>query len=529
MTSSTSPFTAQPSTNTTSMWLRALALLVAAILTAVTPAATDLATTQVPDTAGADGNEEPTVGDPEHLTVVDSERMLGLEEHTESTDEDGLEVDIAIPEIPGAAPLNRRLHDDTTRAVEDFELAHPGAEHITTNWEITAAAQDVVGVRLITEETGVRMTMEETGSTSPGDDPEPRASYTTLWYDAAAGHVAESTELLSDQEAFEELVDTVSERLADVDEIDVNPDHVVPVAQLFRSMGFNVDGDLVVEFAAGAVAPPEEGRVYSIVEREQVEPLLSEFGERALEAAATVEEEFEVSEDDPVSLASDPGDIPGHYPQPTTSVDCDDDETRCVALTFDDGPGDGTPELLDTLDEYDARATFFVTGGPAREHIPTIRRQYAEGHEVANHTMNHPDLTDLSTSEIRAETEPLQAMLRRAIGHSPDLVRPPYGATNDDVAEVMQDTGMAEIMWSVDTLDWDDRDSDVVAERAIEGATEGAIILFHDIHPTTVQAIPEVLAELDEDGYTFVTVTELLGATEPGQDYWDGTGEYEGF
>lgn len=510
-------------------WLRALALALTAVLLLLTPASAGLLGTIATDRAGADGTDEPTTGAPEQLTVVDPEQVVGVEEHTEATEQDGVEVEVAYPMIPGATALETRLEETVEQTVTDFALAHPGAEQITVDWEIIAAANDVIGIRLITEETGVRMTMEEADSTSPGDDPQPRPSFETVWYDAAEGHVAKATELLDDQEAFEALVAIVADGLADVDELDVDSEHIVAVAHLFRSMGFNGDGDLVVEFAAGAIAAAESGRVYSVVEEEEAEPLLSDLGSRAAAAATTVDEEFAVSQHDPVSLAGNPDDIPGQYPQPTTPVNCEDNETQCVALTFDDGPGDGTPDLLDTLAEYDAHATFFLTGQPVREHIPTVRRQYAEGHELANHTMTHPNLTELSTEDVQAETEPLQALLRREVGRTPDLMRPPYGATDDEVAEVMQEAGMAEIMWSVDTLDWEDRDADVVAERAIDGATDGSIILFHDIHSTTVEAVPEILAELQEEGYTLVTVTEMLGVTEPGEDYWDGTGEYEGF
>ncbi|QRN79366.1 MAG: polysaccharide deacetylase family protein, partial [Nocardiopsis sp. BM-2018] len=93
------------------------------------------------------------------------------------------------------------------------------------------------------------------------------------------------------------------------------------------------------------------------------------------------------------------------------SVDCADPDTKCVALTYDDGPGGRTPELLDALAEHDARATFFVTGYPVMEHPWVLRRTYAEGHELANHTLSHPNLTEVGAGAARANLEATQALV----------------------------------------------------------------------------------------------------------------------
>lgn len=210
-----------------------------------------------------------------------------------------------------------------------------------------------------------------------------------------------------------------------------------------------------------------------------------------------------------------------------SEVDCSDPESKCIALTFDDGPGARTPELLDALAEYDARATFFVTGGPVREHPDVVRREYAEGHEVANHTVHHPDLTSVGKDEIDEELSTVNELVRRETGYTMDLMRPPYGATDGQVDEVTERLGQAQILWSIDTNDWRDHNPGLVADRAVEDARPGSIVLMHDIHDTTIDAVPDILKRLDEKGYTMVTVSQLLGETEPGRSYIDGHPEPE--
>jgi peptidoglycan/xylan/chitin deacetylase (PgdA/CDA1 family) len=151
-----------------------------------------------------------------------------------------------------------------------------------------------------------------------------------------------------------------------------------------------------------------------------------------------------------------------------------------------------------------------------------VRRAYAEGHEIANHTLNHPDLAHLGTGGVRSDLDVVQALVYRETGHTMDLMRPPYGSTDEGVASVTADLGLAQILWSVDTLDWKDRDASVIRKRAVKGASDGAIILMHDIHGTTVDASRTIIRELDERGYTMVTVSQLLGTTTPGQVYVDG-------
>jgi peptidoglycan/xylan/chitin deacetylase (PgdA/CDA1 family) len=139
-----------------------------------------------------------------------------------------------------------------------------------------------------------------------------------------------------------------------------------------------------------------------------------------------------------------------------------------------------------------------------------------EGHEVGNHSWSHPDLTTLPTWEVRAQVRRTQQAVQDVTGVAPALFRPPYGAVDERVANAVD---MPLILWSVDTLDWLHRVPAAVARRAGE-AKPGSIVLMHDIHRTTVEAVPAILDFLARKGFTFVTVSELYGRTpSPGRTY----------
>jgi peptidoglycan/xylan/chitin deacetylase (PgdA/CDA1 family) len=206
---------------------------------------------------------------------------------------------------------------------------------------------------------------------------------------------------------------------------------------------------------------------------------------------------------------------------PPPRVDCD--KLKCVALTFDDGPGPDTDRLLDLLARHHARATFFVLGPNAEEYQDQVRREHADGHEVGDHTMHHLQLNlhRYSSAKVRHEIDDAKQILRKILGFDPVLFRPPYGATDHKVSLETKRLGLAQIIWSVDTIDWRNRNASIVARRAIRGLHPGAIILMHDIHPTTVDAVPRILKAIEDKGFTTVTVSELLGDhLKPGWKYY---------
>jgi peptidoglycan/xylan/chitin deacetylase (PgdA/CDA1 family) len=188
-----------------------------------------------------------------------------------------------------------------------------------------------------------------------------------------------------------------------------------------------------------------------------------------------------------------------------------------IAMTFDDGPHPIlTPRLLDMLKARGIRATFFLIGQNAAEYPDIVRRIAAEGHEIGNHTWNHPQLTRLSSAALREEINRTSSTISEIIGKPLLVMRPPYGATNAYINHWMnREFGMKVILWSVDPLDWKYRNSARVKRQILAGAQPGAIILSHDIHATTVAAMPDVFDSLLAEGYRFVTVSELIAMDKP--------------
>ncbi|MFB8108206.1 polysaccharide deacetylase family protein [[Kitasatospora] papulosa] len=196
------------------------------------------------------------------------------------------------------------------------------------------------------------------------------------------------------------------------------------------------------------------------------------------------------------------------------SVDCR--KAKCIALTFDAGPGKDTPRLLDILEEKKVPATFFLLG---RDHVlkhpDTVRRIAAEGHEVANHTWSHEILTDRKPDEIRAELKRTQDAIAAITGTKPRLMRPPQGRTDDTVSEISKELGLSQVLWSTTAKDFSTNDSALIMKRTLDQAGKDGIILLHDIYEGTVPAVPGIIDTLKERGYTFVTVPQLMAPAEP--------------
>ncbi len=192
-------------------------------------------------------------------------------------------------------------------------------------------------------------------------------------------------------------------------------------------------------------------------------------------------------------------------------------EGKYLAMTFDDGPDKNlTPKLLDLLKSKGVKATFFIVGENAANNPDIVRRIAAEGHEVGNHTWTHPQLTKLAPADLRSEIEKSSAAIKELTGKPPLILRPPYGATNTRLNNwINNEYGMKVILWSVDPLDWKYRNSARVSKELLSGAHPGGILLAHDIHATTVAAMPAVLDGLLAQGYEFVTVSELIAMDKP--------------
>ena len=195
---------------------------------------------------------------------------------------------------------------------------------------------------------------------------------------------------------------------------------------------------------------------------------------------------------------------------------------KLIAITFDDGPGAYTAQLLDELAARDVKATFFVSGYRAANYPETLKRMVSEGHQLASHTQNHENLNTLSAAKIADEISRTQDYITAAGRDNPAYIRPPYGNANKTVRA---QAPSPLINWSVDPEDWKYHNADTVCSNILAGSYDGAIILVHDIYQTSVNGALAAIDKLLEQGYEFVTVRDLLlrrGITpEAGVMYYD--------
>lgn len=194
--------------------------------------------------------------------------------------------------------------------------------------------------------------------------------------------------------------------------------------------------------------------------------------------------------------------------QKKSKIDCS--REPCVAITFDDGPSTHTSKLLDILKAHDVKATFFVLGKSARVQKNTLLRTYREGHQIGNHSWDHKDLQKLSDVQIDEQIGRTNEVIAEITGEGVRVLRPPYGSFNEIVKSK---ANMPIILWNLDPMDWKDRHAETVAERMSEAQVNG-IVLAHDIHKSTVEAIPAVITNLKAKGYHLVTIDNLFSDQE---------------
>ena len=191
-----------------------------------------------------------------------------------------------------------------------------------------------------------------------------------------------------------------------------------------------------------------------------------------------------------------------------------DTDKKKIALTFDDGPSKThTEAILAVLKEYEIRATFFVIGENAEKDPERIRSIYDAGHEIGNHTYSHIYISKVPEATLRNEIKKTEDILMKITGEKPKVFRPPGGFYNDASLAVLDSLGYKCVLWSVDTRDWSMPKSDTVTAQVQESATKGDIILFHDLEDKrlpTVAALKRIIPYLIENGYEFVTISELF-------------------
>ena len=222
-----------------------------------------------------------------------------------------------------------------------------------------------------------------------------------------------------------------------------------------------------------------------------------------------------------------PTPTPTPTPEPTpTALPLPDPARPMVALTFDDGPTEYTAAVLDILEEYGVKGTFFVIGKNLTEKTrPLLQRMADMGCDIGMHDLTHADLTRLSASANVKRIGKMQTLISNQIdgGYQVRLLRPPFGKLSKTVRRACRDGGVASIRWSVDTRDWSNKNPKTILKIVKAETRNGAILLFHDRLPTTVTALREAVPWLLDQGYDLVTVTELIESSgqsiQPGEDY----------
>jgi peptidoglycan/xylan/chitin deacetylase (PgdA/CDA1 family) len=190
-----------------------------------------------------------------------------------------------------------------------------------------------------------------------------------------------------------------------------------------------------------------------------------------------------------------------------------------IAMTFDDGPSAAlTPKLLDILAAHHIKATFFVIGENVAEHPEIVARAAREGHEIGNHSWSHPNFAKMSDEAVRRQLSRTDDAIKSATGNRPTLMRPPYGSiTEREKRWIHDEFGYRIILWDVDPNDWKRPGPAVVRNRIVKETQPGSIVLSHDIHPGTIEAMPSTFDELAAKGFKFVTVSELIRMAIPRQ------------
>ncbi|WP_104087754.1 polysaccharide deacetylase family protein [Arthrobacter sp. GMC3] len=308
----------------------------------------------------------------------------------------------------------------------------------------------------------------------------------TVVYDSGTGTTVSSAELIAPAHHDQlSALAKASPRISDL----------TPV--VFTDLAFDDAGNLTL--TVPNVAPPLADTEFRTVTvpAATVRPWLSGLGRSVQDAAAL------------------PWQPPTPEPKVLRHINCD--IVACAALTYDDGPSQATtPRLLTMLEQAGVGATFFTVGGAVNYSPKLVTAEHDAGFSVGNHTWNHPDLRKLSPGAVVDQIQRTNTAIKAATGEESTLMRPPYGGVNQ---MVRTNVGMPIILWSVDSQDWLSRDPAKYIPAIMNQVFPGAVILEHDIHATTVDHQPEVIADLQRAGYNLVTVPQLFSgiALQPGQ------------
>lgn len=401
------------------------------------------------------------------------------------------------PQIPGASALSKAVEKMANTHLETYRAENVPGEDSTAelhvNGEVIAAFGQIAGVRL-------------TAAVPQGA--KGAINHATLYGDAKGSWSVTSPELIekSKQAEFVKLVTEGAKK--NVPQGAFTGLRGKPEEAL-SDLTFTPEGNVRVVIDQGLLSASTEGTPWTEIPAAQATAFLSERGKAVVEAVRSKAPYGAQAPKQPEQPAPAPA---GKQP----AVDCK--KAKCIALTYDDGPGAHTEAIANELSKAGAKGTFFMLGQSARAHPDVVRRVAAAGHEIEGHTWDHRDLARLPKAKITWEIDSAAKLLRELSGQPVKLLRPPYGSMNN----LVKAAGYPIIMWDVDTMDWKNRNPATTTQKALATAKPGSIILMHDIHQSSAKATPGIVAKLKAQGYSLVTVSELLGEMTPGKVYTRG-------
>ncbi|MCH8613122.1 polysaccharide deacetylase family protein [Arsenicicoccus dermatophilus] len=414
----------------------------------------------------------------------------GVVYHQDSSESTDHPYAMRWPQVPSATALNQAVQARVDALRKEHLDLEDGEAELHVNGAVVAWSAQVVAVRL-------------TALVPQGA--KAAVTHTTTYGDRGGSWVASSQDLIAPSQR-DTLLSVVRRQLALTDEL-----KDTTAQDALTDITVTPQGGLRVVLDEGAVASLDRGILTTEIPAAQAAPMLSDRGREVVAAVRTAPAPVTTTAADTTTSAPEQPSSPVVPAPAASAVDCR--QLSCVALTFDDGPGPYTAQLLDELSAAGVRATFFALGQNVQAQPDVVRRAVSMGMVVGNHTWDHRDMRRLGEPQQRREIEDTDRVLGAITGApGPTLVRPPYGSFDATTKAL----GHPLVLWDVDTEDWKNRDVAETTRRAVEGARAGSIVLMHDIHPSTVKAVPGIVKALKEKGLTLVTVPELMGPMAPG-------------
>lgn len=422
----------------------------------------------------------------------------------------GRHINAVVPRVASARNLSQAAEVIRERNLRLAHLDHAGS--VTVQSQFIGASTDVLGLAVVSDRT-----VSGRHVVTPA----------TIWYDATAAQSYSGSALIS-WKGWSTFADAVVKAAKD--------GHLDP-AKVSRALA-----DSAAPYGTDSVVVESARTPEAKMTRTLPDPSKpSSFRNPPRPTHAwTPPKEMPDKQHSPnlLPLPGDEAPAAGTSTHPSTAIGVDCVARRCVAVTYDDGPGPDTPTLLRTLDSTRTVATFFQMGNSINAYPATSRTVAASGFEIGNHTLTHPDVARLPEGSADHEIGGNTDLLKKVIGRTPLIFRPPYGSHSSTTDTIAAKYGMAVVQWSIDTNDWNNavthQDPQVVVAKAstFPDAYSQPIILMHDIHSWTVKAAPQVIRNLQNRGFTLVTVSELTlntGGLRTGHAYCHGTADQQSY